>query len=63
MNQKCEDLRCFGNVNGNCAVLNSPNYAAGKCPFFKTPEQLEQEQIKSNAKNLKKFGVTVPPKV
>ena len=30
MNQKCEDLRCFGNVNGNCAVLNGPNYAAGK---------------------------------
>lgn len=62
MNQKCKDLRCFGNINGKCAVLNGPNYAAGKCPFFKTQEQLEQEQIKCNAKNLKKFGVTVPPK-
>lgn len=56
---KCEDRRCFGNSEGTCAILNSPNYERGHCPFYKTPEQLEKEQQRCKLRLIAKFGKKV----
>ena len=44
--KKCENLDCFANSAGACAILTRvPN--AGECSFAKSPQQLQEEQQKS----------------
>jgi hypothetical protein len=39
---------CFGNNNGECAVLTvGPCMDARKCAFFKTPQQFEKDLLES----------------
>ena len=59
MNNEFTNQRCFGNTDGACAILNCPDYEVGHCPFFKTPEQLEEERMRCKLRLIAKFGKKV----
>ena len=45
--KKCENLDCFANSGGACAILiKVPKL--GRCAFVKSPQQLQMEQKKSH---------------
>ena len=46
---KCSRLDCFANVNGGCKCLTGETRTK-PCPFFKTREQVEQEDKKARAR-------------
>ena len=43
----CAKDKCFACENGRCRVLIDNNFHGRPCPFFKTQEQLREEQRKA----------------
>lgn len=41
----CIQNNCFANEKGKCRILINTDFT-GFCPFFKTQEQLDQEEAK-----------------
>ena len=42
----CDKVDCAGCENGYCNVLVDNNFWDGKCVFFKTKEQAEEEKMR-----------------
>lgn len=41
----CDRGDCFANRDGVCKTLRNTNFGSRPCPFFKTEEQLADEEI------------------
>lgn len=53
-NKACSAVRCFGNERGHCRILTK--WYKYPCPFFKTEEQIKEENEKTKAR-LKMYGI------
>lgn len=41
----CAKSTCFGFSDGKCAILCDNNFGKRLCPFFKTQDQMQQQEI------------------
>lgn len=53
---RCSSVECFACEEGHCLILTNNKFKGKPCPFFKTKEQVlnEQARCKERLANIKK---------